>query len=151
MIQHDFYKINEETYPSHAGAKFTVSKVSYCTNDSGCGVFTEDCLKQLTGNNQFQGGKEELQRWLNKSSKTYLFGNYKPFWCSEYYANQQCKQLNQMFPLRQLPIRQFEIGSKVSCMVDDNATVIGQEGKIVKLKCDDGYEFEQECFECWNA
>lgn len=128
MIEHKFFMVSEKTYSDCYGAKYDVREVSYCTNDSGEGIFSGDCMHQLTGNGQFCGGRKKLQRWLTRQCD---YSNDRYF-LSEWRAKKYAAEMAEKSPLKKILVKTFPVGSVVNFMGSE-CKVLSQDGENLDL------------------
>lgn len=128
MISHTFFKIIETEYDDCFVAKYTIEKVTYCTNDSGCGLFSETCLTQITGNRQFSGGREAVRRYFDNPEST-----GERVIDTERGARRVRDKLRKENPLRRIPIHRYSPGD---CVYHNGyrCTVTSQDKRNVKIK-----------------
>lgn len=131
MIEHTFYRVIETEYSNRYGAEYSIKEITYCTNDSGCGLFDETCINQITGNGQFCGGREAVRRFFDdpKSTDNRVLSTLAG-------AKRVCNKLQKNNPLRKIPVHQYSTGQKID-FSGHKCTVISQSGRDVTIHPDE--------------
>ena len=130
MKSYTLYRIRETTYANASGVKHEVIEEEYCTNDNGTGIFSDDCLKQITGTGQFCGGIKDLRRYFDDKD---TYSGERVF-ISRPYAERYAKKMNDKYPIERYPVKQFTPGNTALLDHRDRVKIISQNGHDVLVE-----------------
>ena len=124
MKNYTVYHVIETEFLDCFGAKYGIKETDYSTNDSGCGLFSGDCIHQITGNGQFYASSaREIANYFDDKD------NGPRCFPTKIGATRYINRMNRENPLRKIPIPEYKIGQAVTLINSmDSAVIISQSG-----------------------